>query len=336
MTLSMTHFVCFCKVVVDPFQPPSAFSKPGMIGWQIFATMNALDRYGWRIKHSEVGFHVVDNVGHKVSVNSTVPVCVVSGLIDIIVPLDGMTAEVLEHMRIYDPRYFAKFTFMLLLDCPSGMNDWFDVSDRCFQGESDGYRQMAIKAASYDSILKAHNKCDECDENFLKDGKGVSEGAIGWDSEFREYLWKKYERASQKYNCCYLRIHKNPSEINNISIPPSFINHFGVDIGGVERPVWTGDDLNSDESLEDENDSSNEENEAVTNYFDLCGSGSDNPQDGDSASDDGNDVENDDDDDGASVGSRFIRPLDDLNQLRRERGENDPHAEYWVLPVVNP
>jgi hypothetical protein len=96
MTLSMTHFVCFCKVVVDPFQPPSAFSKPGMIGWQIFATMNALDRYGWRIPHSEVGFHVVDNVGHKVSVNSTVPVCVVSGLIDIIVPLDGMTSEVLE------------------------------------------------------------------------------------------------------------------------------------------------------------------------------------------------------------------------------------------------
>ena len=186
---------------MDPFQPPSAFSKPGMIGWQIFATMNALDRYGWRIPHSEVGFHVVDNVGHKVSVNSTVPVCVVSGLIDIIVPLDGMTAEVLEHMRIYDPGYFAKFTFMLLLDYPSGSNNWFDVSDHCFQGQSDGYRQMmAIKAASYDSILKAHNKCAECDENFLKDGKGVSEGAIGWDSEFREYLWQKYEKASQKYN----------------------------------------------------------------------------------------------------------------------------------------
>jgi hypothetical protein len=133
--------------------------------------MKALDRYGWKIPGAEVDFHVVDNVGHRVAVNNTVPVCIVLGLIDIIVPLDDMTAEVLEHMRIYDPEYFEKFTFMLLLDYPIGKNDWFDVSDECFKGESDGYRQMAIKAASRESILKAHTNFSEYSENFLKDGK---------------------------------------------------------------------------------------------------------------------------------------------------------------------
>jgi hypothetical protein len=161
---------------------------------------------------------------------------------------------------------------------------------------------------------------------------------MGWDSEFHEYLYKKYERASQQYNCCYLRIHKNPSELDYISVPHSFFNHFGVDIGGVEKPVWTENDLDSDNSLEDKSDYSNGENEADSDIEELrnrdeAGAGSENPQDGDSSSEDG-DVENDDD--GASVESRQIRQLDDLNRLRRERGENDPHAEYWHLPVVKP
>ena len=234
-------------MILDPVSVPSFSRIPYEVEWGLEIIRHFLDHTNWHHDSIKLEFVKVKNVLHLGDDNTKHGVCYVSGMTYILLPLDKWSVMALVILFHLYPVLLKEYAFMFIRDLKSGMNELIDATDKAnekYHLPPLGFRRNLKQAVTRATMSDIHNV-------YKPTFFGASANTMGHFRNFStllEYDFKPFIEASEKHGCTWIMMRKLPTACG-IVVPTEFNNHYGANIGGLQRAIYDGDDFEAVEEV---------------------------------------------------------------------------------------
>ena len=234
-------------MILDPVSVPSFSRIPYEVEWGLEIIRHFLDHTNWHHDSIKLEFVKVKNVLHLGDDNTKHGVCYVSGMTYILLPLDKWSVMALVILFHLYPVLLKEYAFMFIRDLKSGMNELIDATDKAnekYHLPPLGFRRNLKQAVTRATMSDIHNV-------YKPTFFGASANTMGHFRNFGtllEYDFKPFIEASEKHGCTWIMMRKLPTACG-IVVPTEFNNHYGANIGGLQRAIYDGDDFEAVEEV---------------------------------------------------------------------------------------
>ena len=234
-------------MILDPVSVPSFSRIPYEVEWGLEIIRHFLDHKNWHHDSIKLEFVKVKNVLHLGDDNTKHGVCYVSGMTYILLPLDKWSVMALVILFHLYPVLLKEYAFMFIRDLKCGMNELIDATDKAnekYHLPPLGFRRNLKQAVTRATMSDIHNV-------YKPTFFGASANTMGHLRNFGtllEYDFKPFIEASEKHGCTWIMMRKLPTACG-IVVPTEFNNHYGANIGGLQRAIYDGDDFEAVEEV---------------------------------------------------------------------------------------